>query len=141
MSQVDPACYRTTNWPNYNVGLSKCGSLLIWLDKDMIWLAPHKGRPGRPPVFSDAAIQFGLSIKVLLKLSLRQTTGMVASLPKVAGLDWEGPDYATLCRLQKTLAVQMPYRRAGSANDRRRYHTTILARAAVPITLIRKNAR
>jgi len=45
--------------------------LLIWLDKDMTWLAPHDGSPGRPAVFSDATIQFCLPIKVLFKLPLR----------------------------------------------------------------------
>jgi hypothetical protein len=74
--------------------------------------APRGGRPGRPPVFSDAAIQFCLSIKVLFKLPLRQTAGMVASLLKLAGLDWPVPDFSTLCRRQKALAVQIPYRRA-----------------------------
>ena len=78
----------------------------------MTWLAPPDGSPGRPTVFSDAAIQFCLTIKVLFKLPLRQTTGMVASLLKLAGLDWALPDYTTLCRRQKTLAVQIPYRRA-----------------------------
>ena len=92
--------------------LRKRGSLLIWLDKDMVWLAPHDGRPGRPSVFSDAAIQFCLTIKVLFKLPLRQTMGMVASLLRMAKLDWSVPDYSTLCRRQKTLAVQIPYRRA-----------------------------
>ena len=95
-----------------NASLRKRGSLLIWLDKDMTWLAPRDGSPGRPAVFSDAAIQFCLTIKVLFKLPLRQTTGMVASLLKMAGLDWAVPDYTTLCRRQKTLAVQIPYRRA-----------------------------
>ena len=38
----------------------------------MMWLAPHDGRPGRPAVFSDAAIQFCLTIKVLFMLPLRQ---------------------------------------------------------------------
>src|SRR5690606_3171721 len=38
--------------------------------------------------------------------------GMVASLLKLAGLDWPVPDFSTLCRRQKTLAVQIPYRRA-----------------------------
>ena len=51
-------------------------------------------------------------IKVLFKLPLRQTTGMVVSLLKLADLDWAVPDYTTLCRRQKTLAVQIPYRRA-----------------------------
>ena len=83
-----------------------------WLDNDMTWLAPHDGSPGRPAVFSDAAIRFCLTIKVLFKLPLRQTTGMVASMPGLANLDWTVPDYSTLCRRQKTPAVQIPCRRA-----------------------------
>ena len=78
----------------------------------MAWLAPPEGRPGRPPVFSDAAIQFCLSVKVLFKLPLRQTACMVASLLRLTGLDWAVPDFSTLCRRQKTLAVQIPYRRS-----------------------------
>lgn len=112
MTKPSSARYRTKNWSSYNAALRKRGSLLIWLDKEMSWLAPHEGHPGRPPVFSDAAIQFCLSIKVLFKLPLRQTAGMVASLLQMAGLDWSVPDYSTLCRRQKTLAVQIPYRRA-----------------------------
>ena len=112
MSKPKPARYRTTNWSSYNDALRKRGSLLIWLDKEMTWHAPHEGRPGRPPVFSNAAIQFCLSIKVLFKLPLRQTAGMVASLLRLAGLDWPVPDYSTLCRRQKTLKVRIPYRRA-----------------------------
>ena len=84
----------------------------IWLDKDMAWEAPRGVKPGRPAVFSDAAIQFCLTIKALFKLPLRQTTGMVASLLKLAGLDWAVPDCTTLCRRQKSLAVLIPYRRA-----------------------------
>ena len=132
MSKRSPARYRTTNWSIYTASLRRRGSLLIWLDKDMTWLAPHDGSPGRPAVFSDAAIQFCLTIKGeertgtcqrhvsalngrspgLFKLPLRQTTGMVASLLKMAGLDWAVPDYTTLCRRQNALAVQIPYRRA-----------------------------
>ena len=79
----------------------------------MAWHAPQEGRPGRPPVFSNAAIQFCLSIKVLFKLPLRQTAGMVASLLRLAGLDWPVPDCSILCRRQKTLKVQIPYRHVG----------------------------
>ena len=112
MSKPTPARYRTTNWSSYSAALRKRGSLLIWLDKQMTWLAPHDGSPGRPAVFSDATIQFCLTIKVLFKLPLRQTTGMVASLLRMADLDWPVPDHTTLCRRQKTLVVHIPYRRA-----------------------------
>jgi hypothetical protein len=30
---------------------AQAGSLLIWIDKDVIWRAPPDGRPGRPVVF------------------------------------------------------------------------------------------
>ena len=112
MSKPSPIRYRTTNWSSYTSALCKHGSLLIWLDKDVIWLAPHDGGPDRPALFSDAAIQFCLTIKVLFKLPLRQTTGMVASMLKMADLDWAVPGYTMLCRRQKTLAVQIAFRRA-----------------------------
>ncbi len=97
MSKPTPARYRTTNWSSYTASLRKRRSLLIWLDKEITWLAPHDGSPGRPAVFLDAAFQVCLTIKVLFKLAL-QTTGMVASLLKMAELDWAVPDYTTLCR-------------------------------------------
>ena len=112
MSNPTPARYRTTNWSSYTAALRKRVSPLIWLDKDMTWLAPPDGSPGRPAVFSGAAIRFCLTIKVLFKLPLRQTTGRVVSLLNLANLDWAVPDYTTLCRRPKTLVVQIPYRRA-----------------------------
>lgn len=117
MTKPEPARYRTTNWKSYNDALKQRGSLLIWLDKDMACMAIREGRPGRPPVFSDAAVQFCLMVKVLFSLPLRQTTGMVTSILAMAGLDWPVPDFSTLSRRQKTLAVQITHRRrAGSLN-------------------------
>ena len=113
MSKPSAARYRTTNWPEYNAALRRRGSLLVWLDRRMEWSAPKRVRPGRPETFSDAAIQFCLSIKVLFGLALRQTIGMVASLLKMAGLDWSVPDFSTLCRRQRTVSIQIPFRRAG----------------------------
>ena len=43
-------------------------------------------------------------------MPLRQTTGFVESLLRLAGLDWKVPDFSTLCRRQKTLNVSIPYR-------------------------------
>jgi hypothetical protein len=51
-------------------------------------------------------IQICQTIKALFKLPLRQTIGMVANLLKIVGLNWAVPDCTTLCRSQKTLAVQ-----------------------------------
>src|SRR4028119_190928 len=120
MSKPPPTRYRTSNWSSYNAALRRRGSLLVWLDREMEWLASPSSRPGRPEIFSDAAIQFCLSIKVLFGLALRQTIGMVGSLLKLAGLEgWPVPDFSTLCRRQKTVSIQIPYRRSGRSEERR----------------------
>ncbi len=57
MSRPVPPSYRTTNWRAYNAALRQRGSLRIWFDPEMKWLAAPQGRRGRPATFSDAAIQ------------------------------------------------------------------------------------
>ncbi|SHM62475.1 Transposase DDE domain-containing protein [Paracoccus solventivorans] len=49
-------------------------------------------------------------MKVLFGMALRQTTGFVESLLRLVGLDWTVPDFSTLSRRQKALAVNIPYR-------------------------------
>ena len=87
----------------------------MWLDQDMQWLATPSGKRGRSPTFSDAAIQFCLSIKCLFGQPLRQTLGLVQSLLRLAGLDWPVPDFSTVCRRQKTLQTQISYKPSTSA--------------------------
>ena len=87
MGKPSPARYRTTNWPSYTASLKKHGSLLIWLDQKMVWLAPPDGSHARPAVFWDVAILFCLTNKVLFKLPLRQTTEITAILLTMAGLN------------------------------------------------------
>ncbi|TRD15676.1 hypothetical protein FEV53_15445 [Palleronia caenipelagi] len=70
------------SWSSDNAAPQKRESLLIWVDKNVTWLAPGDGRTSRPSVFSDAASQFCLSIKALHKLPLRRTSSMVAILLK-----------------------------------------------------------
>ena len=102
--------YRTTNWKAYNAALKARGDLTIWLDRDMQWLAVPSGKRGRSQTFSDAAIQFCLTIKCLFGQPLRQTLGLVQSLLRMAGLPWPVPDYSTVCRRQNSLEVQVRYR-------------------------------
>jgi len=60
--------------------------------------------------FTDSAIEVCLTLKAVFGLALRQVTGLVASLLKLAKLDWPVPDYTTLCRRQKTLTVSLASR-------------------------------
>ena len=109
--------YKTTNWADYNASLKARGSLTAWLDKDMQWYATVSGKRGRQRTFSDAAIQFCLSIKCLFGLALRQSLGLVESLLRLAGLYWRVPDFSTVCRRQKDLSVKLPYRPSTTALD------------------------
>jgi hypothetical protein len=43
-------------------------------------------------------------------MALRPTTGFVESLLRLTGLDWEVPNFSTLSRREKTLAVNIPFR-------------------------------
>jgi hypothetical protein len=76
----------------------------------MIWQAVPSGKRGRQQTYSDTAIQTCLTMKVLFGMALRQTMGFVESLLRLADLDWTVPDFSTLSRRQKTLAVDIPYR-------------------------------
>lgn len=110
MSIPAKTIYKTTNWPDYNLALKQRGSLTVWFDPAMVWEAEPTGKRGRQPTYSDGAIQACLTLKVLFGMALRQTTGFVASLLNLAGLDWSVPDFSTLSRRQKTLDVAIPYR-------------------------------
>jgi transposase len=112
MSKPTSPTYKTTNWAAYNEALKRRGSLAIWFDPEMNWDAEPSGKRGRLRTFSDAAIQTCLTMKVLFGMALRQTTGFVESLLRLTGLDWVVPDFSTICRRQRTLAVNIPYRGA-----------------------------
>ncbi len=110
MSRPIPSSCKTRNWPTCNEALEQRGSLTVWLDPDMAWVPPPIGKRGRQPRYSDAAIQTCLTVKVLFGMALRQTTGFVESPLRLVGLDCVVPDFSTLSRRQKTLAVSIPYK-------------------------------
>ena len=99
--------YPTTNRTEHNAALKQRGSLDVWFDPDTVLLSALCGPPRRPARFSDNAIELCLTLKAMFKLPLRQATGLVASLLKLANLDWPVPDYTTLCRCQKTLPLML----------------------------------
>ncbi|UOA20709.1 hypothetical protein DSM14862_03547 (plasmid) [Sulfitobacter indolifex] len=78
----------------------------------MNWDAEPSGKRGRSRTFSDPAIQTCLTMKVLFGMALRQTTGFVECLLRLTGLNWDVPNFSTICRRQRTLSVVIPYRRA-----------------------------
>lgn len=75
----------------------------------MDWYDNPSGRRGRSQTFSNAAIDFCLTVARILGVSLRRAIEQTKSLLKIASLDWQVPDYSTLSRRKKKsrgLAVQ-----------------------------------
>lgn len=85
--------YRTTNWKAYNEALKARGSLRVWLNPEMCWDGKPTGKRGHCQKYSDEAVQFCLTIKSLFNLPLLQAMGMAQSLLKLAGLEWQAPDF------------------------------------------------
>ena len=112
MSKPTSPTYKTTNWADHNAALKRRGSLTIWFDAEMDWDAKPSRKRARSRTFSDATIQTCLTMKVLFGMALRQTKVFVESLLRLTGLDWPVPDFSSICRRQRTLAVNIPYRGA-----------------------------
>jgi len=87
--------YKIRNWNAYNRALINRGSLTLWIDEEAAptqWCNHEKnGRRGRDLTYSDWAIQCVLTLKVLYRLPLRATQGLVASLLELMGLDLPTP--------------------------------------------------
>lgn len=109
--QTPSTTYRLRNWKDYNASLIQRGSLTLWFEEDLEdwWLEKDKtGKPGASPTFSEKAIHACLSLRLLLKLPLRQRQGFVASLFGLTQQALPVPDYTTLSRRQKGLLVRLP---------------------------------
>jgi hypothetical protein len=111
--------YKIRNWNAYNRALINRGSLTLWIDEEAAhtqWCNNEKnGRRGRDLIYSDWAIQCVLTLKVLYRLPLRATQGLVASLLELMGLELPTPSYTQICRRQATLTVAVPRRKAERA--------------------------
>jgi hypothetical protein len=69
----------------------------------MDWYGNSSGRRGRSQTFSNAAIDFCLTVARILSVSLRRAIEEIKSLLRTASLDWQVPDYSTLSRRKKQL--------------------------------------
>jgi hypothetical protein len=106
--------HRVTNWAEYDAGLRARGSLTVWFTPEAIeaWRAePRTGRGGQPR-YSALAITTALTLRVVFRLALRQTEGLIGSILQLLALDLAVPDHSTLSRRAATLGVPRP--KAGS---------------------------
>jgi hypothetical protein len=109
--------YRVTNWSDYNAALQQRGSLTIWFTEEAQagWLAVKTGKRGAQPVYSDLAIETSLTLRLVFKQPLRQTTGLLRSLTAILKLDeLPIPNYSTLSRRGQRLKVSLKVKRAAN---------------------------
>lgn len=106
------AKYRIRNWSQYNKSLTQRGSLTFWFDEKHIkqWYSYKAlATQGRPKYYDDMAIQCAMTIRLVFKLPLRQTQGLLESLVKLMKLDGiEIPHYSTFSRRQASLKIALP---------------------------------
>lgn len=105
--------YRIRNWGVYNQGLIARGNLKFWLDAELLeeWQNPiQMGKRGAPCRYSDAVIEFGLTLSHLFNLALRQTQGFIEYLLSALNISVSAPHYATLSRRRKHLNILLKRR-------------------------------
>ncbi|MEA2731534.1 MAG: hypothetical protein QOF70_6009, partial [Acetobacteraceae bacterium] len=67
------------NWPEYEAGLRRRGSLILWIEDTALECWQTWG-PGGQARYSDAAIQTSLMVRTAFKLPLRQAEGLMTSV-------------------------------------------------------------
>ena len=74
-----------------------------------------RGKRGAQPVYSDLAIETSLTLRLVFKQPLRQTTGLLRSLTALLKLDeLPIPNYSTLSRRGQRLKVSLQVKRAAN---------------------------
>jgi hypothetical protein len=96
--------FKVRNWPAYEAGLRRRGSLTLWIEDAALECWQTRG-PGGQARYMDAAIQTSLMLRAVFKLALRQIEGLMTSVLSLMGLTISVPDHTTVSRRAVTLPV------------------------------------
>jgi Transposase DDE domain len=99
--------FKVQNWPEYEAGLRRRGSLTLWIEDTALECWQTCG-PGGQARYSDAAIQTSLMMRTAFKLPLRQAEGLITSVLTLMDLTISAPDHTTVSRRAVKLAVIQP---------------------------------
>jgi len=99
--------FKVRNWPAYEAGLRRRGSLTLWIEDAALGDSQSTG-PGGQARYADAAIQTSLMLRMAFKLALRQTEGLMVSVLTLMGLTLSAPDHSTVSRRPVALRVIQP---------------------------------
>ena len=99
--------FKVRNWPAYEAGLRRRGSLTLWIEDAALECWQTSGPDGRAR-YADMAIQTSLMLRAAFKLALRQTEGLMTSVLTLMDLTISAPDHTTISRRAATLPVIQP---------------------------------
>jgi hypothetical protein len=99
--------FKVQNWPEYEAGLRRRGSLTLWIEDTALDCWQTCG-PGGQARYSNAAVQTSLMLRTAFKLPLRQTEGLLASVLTLMDLTISAPDHTTVSRRAVELPVIQP---------------------------------
>ena len=87
--------FKLENWPEYEMGLRRRGSLTLWIEDTALECWQTCG-PGGQPRYSDAVVQASVMPRTAFKLPLRQTEGLLATVIMLTKLTISAPDHTTV---------------------------------------------
>jgi len=99
--------FKVRNWPAYEAGLRRRGSLTLWIADAALGDWQSTGPSGQAR-YKDAAVQTSLMLRTAFKLALRQTEGLMTSVLTLMGLTLSAPDHTTVSRRAVALPVIPP---------------------------------
>jgi hypothetical protein len=101
---IPKMAFKVQNWPAYEAGLRRRGSLTLWIEDGALEHWQTCGPDGQAR-YTDAAIQTSLMVRTAFKLALRQTEGLMASVLTLMDLTISAPDHTTVSRRAVALPV------------------------------------
>jgi hypothetical protein len=104
------ACYRVTNWKQYNESLVRRGDVTLWFSEEALgsWEHANQGvKVGRPFTYSDGAIECLLTLRELFRLPYRQTEGLGRALVKLLEANVAVPDFTSLAKRAGRLKIAL----------------------------------
>src|SRR5580692_10109791 len=96
--------FKVRNWPAYEAGLRRRGSLTLWIENAALECWQTIGPSGQAR-YTNAAIQTCLMLRAAFKLALRQIEGLMTSVLSLMALTISAPDHTTVSRSAVTLPV------------------------------------
>jgi hypothetical protein len=100
-----PKMKRTvTNWPEYEAGLRRRGSLTLWVEELSLKKWQSVGPKGQAR-YSAVSIETTLMLRSAFKMTLRQTEGLMSSILTLMNQTITAPDHTTVSRRSQSLAL------------------------------------